>query len=446
MAITFKAVFFKHHKKQDGTYNVKIRITNNRIKRYLPTNIFVTKEDLTRGLKIKSQNVLDNIKIIIDNYLNITASISTQTSQNMSIDDVLHYIESYQKRNEVFRLDFIQYAKKIIDELKITGREGNSNIYKTAINSLMCFLGHDTLDISEITVQFIKDYKNWLQTKPARKNRPDKDTGRRAPSLYLSIIRAIHNRAKDEYNDEDAGIIRIPLSPFKKINMPPVPVSRKRALSKEKLLGICNLQYETVMYRGYSLMNLAKDIFILSFGLIGMNAVDLYNCTRFEDGKIIYNRTKTKNRRTDRALMLVTVQPEIMPLFEKYRDVTGKRVFCFYKHYSSVSSFAYAINKGLKKIGKLLNIDDLEFYAARHTWATLATNKAAIEKLLVHEALNHVDDNMKVTDIYVEKDWERINNANKKVLNFVGIKLNKESVTETRYERKFNLNKKRVTF
>jgi hypothetical protein len=189
-----------------------------------------------------------------------------------------------------------------------------SNVAQKIYNNGNNFLGRDNLDISEITVQFLRDYCHWLKTKPVRKNRPDKESGRRSPSLYLSTVRAIHNRAKNDYNDEDAGIIHIPLSPFKKITIPPVPVSRKRALSKEKLVEIINQPYEIVMSRGNNLFNIAKDVFLLSFGLIGMNAVDLYNCTRFEDGKIIYNRTKTKNRRADAALMVVDVQSEIIPL------------------------------------------------------------------------------------------------------------------------------------
>ena len=56
-------------------------------------------------------------------------------------------------------------------------------------------------------------------------------------------------------------------------------------------------------------------------------------------------------------------------IWKKYKDHTGQRVFNFYKLYASVDSFTAAINKGLKKIGDDLGIDDLEFYAARHTWA-----------------------------------------------------------------------------
>ena len=71
----------------------------------------------------------------------------------------------------------------------------------------------------------------------------------------------------------------------------------------------------------------------------------------------------------------------------------------------------------MKQIGKKLGIDDLEFYAARHSWATIARSASVgIDKATVHEALNHVDAKMKVTDIYIDRDWSVIWNANKKVL------------------------------
>lgn len=77
------------------------------------------------------------------------------------------------------------------------------------------------------------------------------------------------------------------------------------------------------------------------------------------------------------------------------------------------------MNKGLKQIGTALGIDDLEFYAARHSWATIARNDCGIDQYTVHAALNHVDDKMRVTDIYIAKDWGPVNDANLKVMNYV---------------------------
>lgn len=444
MATTFKAVVMEHHKKQDGKYNVKIRVTHNRQVRYLATNILVTKEDLTRGLKIKSQNVADNLKKEIDKYQEITNTIDTDEAKEMSVNDVLAYISNYKQEKKAFELDFIKFGEDTINDLKAAGNEGNAAMYRVVINSVCRYLERNNMDISEFTVQFIRDYCHWLQTKPARENRPDKTTGRRAPSLYLSTLRALHNKAKAMYNDEDRGIINIPFSPFKNFKIPDVPLSQKRALTEKQLSAMLALSYE-VAYKGRTnRFNFSKDVFLLSFALIGINAADLYSCTELtSDGWLVYNRTKTKNRRKDRAMMKIKVQPAIQPLFDKYRDKTGKRVFKFYKMYSSANTFTTALNRGLKDIGKKLGIDDLEFYAARHTWATLARNKAGIDKGVVHEALNHVDEQMKVTDIYIDKDWSIINNANLKLLN--QIKFSVGGVKEEIYQRKFNIKREQKT-
>ena len=109
----------------------------------------------------------------------------------------------------------------------------------------------------------------------------------------------------------------------------------------------------------------------------------------------------------------------ILPIIEKYQDKTGKCLFNFYKYYRDHKGFNKAINSGLKEIGKLLGIDDLEYYAARHSWATIARNKLGINKYVVHEALNHIDASMRVTDIYIERDFVNENNANAKVIKYV---------------------------
>lgn len=113
--------------------------------------------------------------------------------------------------------------------------------------------------------------------------------------------------------------------------------------------------------------------------------------------------------------MQVFVESCLDTLLEKYKDPTGERQFNFYLNYANSRNFNKAVNLGLKLIGAELNIEKLEFYAARHSWATIARSNK-VDKSTVHEALNHVEDNMKVTDIYINKDWSVIWDANKIVL------------------------------
>lgn len=110
--------------------------------------------------------------------------------------------------------------------------------------------------------------------------------------------------AKAEFNDEDMGVIRIPYSPFKKVKLPKIPVTRKRALDVATMRRFAELPYTEIMQLGKNRFNLAKDVFLLSFALVGMNAVDLYFCTDCKNGRITYQRTKTKTEeRTKRKYL-----------------------------------------------------------------------------------------------------------------------------------------------
>jgi len=402
------------------------------MKRHIATTYFVTKDDLTKGFKIKNQSIIDELDRTIKKYRK-ACDVLGERVKDMDADQVLHYLESYNEKKGSFRLDFIAYGRDKIVEMQAKNRAGNAKTYNVMLNSLETYLGRDTLDISEINVSFLKRYVDWIESKPAPSKR---EKGERAVSLYLSNIRALHNMAKDEYNDEDNGIINIPLSPFAKFKVPKSPVTRKRAVPIETIQAIAGLPYQVVSHQGMNLFNFARDMFLLSFGLVGMNTVDLYSCESLKAGRITYNRTKTKNRREDKAEISIKIEPEIIPLVEKYRDTTGKRVFRFYQNYNSPDTFGTAVNKGLKLIGahETVKAVDLEFYASRHSWATIATNQAGVNKYTVHTALNHVTEEMKVTDIYIDKSYTLIDDANRKVLDLV--KLNIGSVEEVKKEKK----------
>lgn len=411
--VTFKAEVYAHQRKQDGTYNIKVRVTQNQKKRYLATPWFVTKDDLTRSMKLKNQKYIDLTDDLIRTYRNKCDNLGTKIKA-MTVDEVVTYIEKPQEV-ERWDLDIVQYTRDHIKRLQETGHDGNAQSYKVAINSLVKFLGREKVSISEITVNLLKSWVDWIL-------KQDRVKLGFAPHNYLSKLRAIHNMAKKEFNDEGAGIIRIPNSPFSHIDLPKEPVPEKRALTIEQMKKILDLPYITSPYPNTNRYNFALDLFILSFALVGMNLVDLYYCECCTDGRITYDRIKTKNRRADHARISIKIQPEIQALVDKYRDPTGKRMFKFYRMYASMTTIHKAVGAGLKKIAEAIGLDELDFYAARHTWATIAQNDAGVDKWTVHTSLNHVDDETKITDTYIRKSWDPIDKANRKVLNLVKIK------------------------
>jgi len=148
--------------------------------------------------------------------------------------------------------------------------------------------------------------------------------------------------------------------------------------------------------------------------MCGINSVDLFYLPPISDGRITYKRKKTRTRRKDEAEISIKIEPEAMEIINRY---SIKGALMYNKMYSSPDNFNQAINKGLKQIGEMIGLPDLTFYAARHSWATIAVNDCGIDRHVVHRALNHVDTAMKITDIYVKEDWSAIDRANSEVIN-----------------------------
>ena len=401
--LTIKAEIKKQEQKLDGTYNVKLRFTLDRKVKRLSTSLFVTNKDLTKDLKIKQTSpIRQEVDSLIRSYQEKCAKLQIELN-HYTLDEVMDYLDGERQRQQT--IDFIKFSREWIASTTIKGAPN----YTSALNALIRFIGKEELDVNLITLDFLENFKAFLNKEREARTNKLIAQGKRVPSnrslsLYLVSIKKLFNEAKKKYNKKDKNLILIPHSPFEDFAIPKQEATRKRAISTDIIKKIWKLPYKD-MKKGYKATcryNLAKDCFILSFCLMGINSADL-----------------TKDRRLDNAKMVVDVPQIILPLIEKYKDKTGKRLFNFYQYYADEKGFNKAINYGLKEIGALLEVDDLEYYAARHSWATIALNKVGIDKYVVHAALNHIDDSMKVTDIYIERDFVNENKANDKVVRYV---------------------------
>lgn len=418
--LTIKAEIKRSELKVDGTYNVKIRFTLDRKVKRLSTNLFVTQQDLTKSLKFKEDT---SIKREIDRLVLYYREqcLKLQLDQNhYSLDEIIEFLNGEQEKQQT--IDFIKFSREWIASTTIKGAPN----YTTAINALVRFVGKEELDINLITLDFLEQFKAFLIGERDARTKKLMQQGKRVTSnrtlsLYLVSIKKLFNEAKRKFNKKDKNLILIPNSPFEDFKIPKQEATRKRAIPADIIKKVWKLPYKDMKkgYKSTCRYNLAKDCFILSFCLMGINSADLYNATEMRGNTIIYNRTKTKARRLDGAKMMVDIPKIIQPLIEKYKDSTGKRLFNFHQFYGDEKTFNKAINSGLKEIGSILEVDDLEYYAARHSWATIALNKVGIDKYTVHAALNHIDDSMKVTDIYIERDFVNENKANTKVVKYV---------------------------
>lgn len=418
--LTIKAEVEKGKVRNDGTYNVRIRFTKDRVVKRISTDLFATNADLMADSKLKEESVIKQEADRLVLHYRTMFNAMHLDSENCDVNEIVNRLLCKEEAEKP--IDFIAFSKNWI----ATSSGRSKDIYTTGLNAFIKFIGKEELDIKNITVDLLEQYRDYIINVRANRVKKLIEEGKRIPSnrclsLYLTNLRHLYNEAQKYYNKPDKGLIRIPHSPFEYFKIPKEEATRKRAIQPQQIKAIWNMPYQNIYkgHKGTCRFDLAKDCFILSFCLMGINSVDLYNATELKGNKLVYCRTKTKDRRLDKAKMEVVVPDMVLPIIEKYRDTTGKRLFIFYRYYRDSRAFNKAINSGLKEIGDQLGIDDLEFYAARHSWATIALNKCKIDKYTVHAALNHVDASMRVTDIYIERDFVNENKANAKVIKYV---------------------------
>ncbi|RYE53937.1 MAG: hypothetical protein EOP48_13350 [Sphingobacteriales bacterium] len=186
-------------------------------------------------------------------------------------------------------------------------------------------------------------------------------------------------------------------------------MTEKRALSIEQIIKIREFKCPLG-----SRAELAKEIFLLSFYMCGMNAIDLYALCQsaIVKNRVNYNRLKTRGRRKDNAFISINLIKEASTLMFKYIDRLRDR-------YAESSNFNKALNKGLKEIGKEVSIPNLTMYCARHSFGSIARNECRFSKDDVAFALNHIDHTTKTTDIYIKPDWRIIDDVQFKVVSLL---------------------------
>lgn len=398
------------YKKGDGTYNVMIRITHNRKTFYLPTRHYLSQKQLSKDLKrIKDPEVLDEVNAQIMQMRKEISSL--QNLENYSAKGLVKYFKERLNRPGA-AIDLIAYIREQMAELKKAKRTSTATIYQTLINHLIAYAKKEVIDVREVSRMFLTKFEAYLM-----KN----NTGSRGIELYFVYLKVIFKSARLEYNDEDLGIIRIPNNPFEFYTIPRAKTPEKRALTIEQLKMIRDYKHERGKYESYageSRAELARDVFMLSFYLCGMNSVDLYYLKDIVEGRVEYNRAKTKRARSDQAFISIKIEPEAQLLIDKYRSRSKNHALNFFTRYSDEKTFNSNLNKGLKTIGKKIGIEDLEFYAARHTWATIADNHCKIPVTEIGLCLNHAESRM-VTYKYIKKDFSKIDGINREVLGMI---------------------------
>lgn len=413
---SFKPIIVPGSRRKDGTFLVYIRVYHAGASRRLPTSLVCYPTDLTRSGRIKSADILAKADELVRRMRGTLADVSPFDLEDRDVDWVVARIRRGMQQD--FRLDFFTFADGYLASKTASTRRA----YDGALGALERYLGIRRLDINDITKTMLLDFMDKVEAEP--KMHYNRATGKMvktekakvpkgAPSRHLAKLAHIFEAAKARYNDEDAGRIPIPRSPFTGIAKTYPPSNGQRNLGTEVMQRLINYAYSPV---SASLVEKeAVRLFVLSFALCGANMADLWEAHAGMSREWVYNRKKVRDRRADRAEMRVALTAETEVLWAGLQiGPAGWWLPSLHRMARTTDTATGKVNAALKRWAEAEGMEPFTFYAARHSWASIARS-IGVEKATVDDALGHRGD-FDVADIYAEKAWNLIEEAQRKVL------------------------------
>ena len=289
----------------------------------------------------------------------------------------------------------IGFMSEQIKSLTECTRLGTAKNYRAAMDGLKNFLAGQSLSFTELNVQFVERYNEFLLRKGLAKN---------SISFHMRILRAVYNKAVRKGLTEQS-------EPFRNVYTG-IDRTRKRAVDKSVISRLIALDLS-----GSSPLSLTRDLFLFSLYTRGMSFVDIAFLKRdnIKDGTICYIRRKTGQR------LCIRIEPCIRQIIDRYSGNDSEYVFPILKSEDAHAAYSrYLIsmtyyNRLLKRLSAMLGLQQgLTFYVARHSWAKLARD-CNVPVSVISAGMGHTTE--QTTRIYLTSlENYLIDNANKTIL------------------------------
>lgn len=343
---TIKLAVLKHTQSKDGSYKIRIAIGHRSETHYIVTKYkvnspsefvggIVTRVPNAHEINVKLRNLLNDY----DERLERIPSPEDYTCKELR--DLLKSMRPHSS-TATFSQVSEQYQKELIED----GRGSYAGMLQNSLRLFRDFSGGDMF-LSEISTVTISEFERWLKRKGLSQT---------YTSMTLSMTRTIINRAIR------AQLVTYQLHPFAYWKRP-ADEEREIDISVKELAAIRDAQPKLKKQR------IARDLFMLSYYLGGINLIDLLNIDFRGVSVLEYVRHKSRNTKTSDKRISFTIQPEAKELIKKWMNRnTGKLDFGYKFSYKNFLQF---ITRSIKSLAKDLDIPNYKkvcYYTARKSF------------------------------------------------------------------------------
>ncbi|WP_281626596.1 site-specific integrase [Segatella salivae] len=343
---TIKLAVLKHTQSKDGSYKIRIAIGHRSETHYIVTKYKVNSpSEFVGGIVTRIPNAHEiNVKLrnLLNDYDERLERIPSP--EDYTCKELRDLLKSMRPHSSTATFSQVseQYQKELIED----GRGSYAGMLQNSLRLFRDFSGGDMF-LSEISTVTISEFERWLKRKGLSQT---------YTSMTLSMTRTIINRAIR------AQLVTYQLHPFAYWKRP-ADEEREIDISVEELAAIRDAQPKLKKQR------IARDLFMLSYYLGGINLIDLLNIDFRGVSVLEYVRHKSRNTKTSDKRISFTIQPEAKELIKKWINRnTGKLDFGYKFSYKNFLQF---ITRSIKSLAKDLDIPNYKkvcYYTARKSF------------------------------------------------------------------------------
>ena len=290
---------------------------------------------------------------------------------------------------------FQAVANTYITELMEEKRESYAKLLERNCRYFTEFTKGEFL-LSEISPEIINNYARFL--------RNTKKIGETTLNMMMSRTRTIINRGIKKQ------LVKYDISPFAYYSIKSSPI-REVDITIQNLIKIKNYTPKEKKQR------VARDLFMLSFYLGGINLADLLNLDFRKTEVIDYIRKKARNLKQGEQRIIIPIPENAKLIIKEWMNKnTGKLDFGYKFTYSN---FYRYLTRNLNEMADILDINQkVVYYSARKTFAQFAS-ELGIPDGVIDYCLGHSDKSRGVIRYYTKVKQKQAEIAINRVIDYV---------------------------
>ncbi len=393
---TLKLTIFKAKVLKDGRHKIRVAVCHKQETCYIVTRFIVDNlSQFKNGQVVKRPDaamINTKLRTILNEYQEKLDSIKCiQMYDCKQLREILVNSAPAGQTASTFQAVANAYITELIED----GRENYAKLLERNCRYFTEFTKGEFL-LSEITPEIITNYDRFLRNK--------KGVGETTIGMMMSRTRTIINRGIKKQ------LVKYDVLPFAYYSIRSSPV-REVDITIENLIKIKNFASQEKR------LHVARDLFMLSFYLGGINLADLLAIDFRKTDVISYIRRKARNLKQGDQRIVITIPEAAKPIIKEWMNRnTGKLDFGYKFTYSN---FYRYLTRSLNLLGERLNIHQkIVYYSARKTFAQFAS-ELGIPDGVIDYCLGHSDKSKGIIRYYTKVKQKQAEIAINRVIDYV---------------------------